>query len=112
HDVDDLAAGHVAGNQVPVLGVLLLEEVPTLVLRDGARVALVVLVLRHPDAAAFAAGGFAHQPVLVVPGNGGGMHLDELGIRVDGAVDVRARRGGAGVDGRVRAASVDDAGST
>ncbi len=39
------------------------------------------------------------------------MHLDELGVRVDGAVHVRAPVGRAGVDGRVGRAPVDDAGA-
>jgi hypothetical protein len=68
-------------------------------------------LLRHPDAAAFAARRFRHQAVLVLAGDRRGVHLHELGVGVDGAVHVAAAVGAAGVDGRVGAAAVDDAGA-
>ena len=46
------------------------------------RVARILRLARHPHAAPFAAGRFAHQPQLVGAGNGRGMDLDELAVGV------------------------------
>ena len=99
HDLEDCAGGYVARDEVAVLGVPLFEEVPALAFGDGFGDALVVLVAGHPDAAAFAAGGFGHEAELVFAGDGGGMDLDELAVGVVGALLV---------EGGLRAAGADD----
>src|SRR5207237_3006871 len=101
----------VARDQVLVFWVFLLEEIPAVQLRDRARVARIALLARHPDTAALAARRLAHQPVLVLARDRGGMNLDELGIRVDGAVHVCPAVRRARIDGRIGRAPVDDAGT-
>src|SRR5262249_9350911 len=108
-DVEDLPGGDVAGDEVLVLGVLLLEEVPAFVLGDAQWITGVALLLRHPDATALAADGLRHEAELVLAGDGGGGHLDELAVGVGGSLDVRAAGGGTGVDDRVGRAPEDDA---
>ena len=101
----DLSARHVARDQVPVLGIALLEEVPALVLGDAPRRAVVALPARHPHASALAARRLAHQPQLVRARNRGGVDLDELAVAVVGAVHVGGGRGRARVDDAVGAAA-------
>ncbi|MCU1226923.1 MAG: hypothetical protein JWQ42_5016 [Edaphobacter sp.] len=91
--------GDVARDEVAVLGVPLLEEVPAVAFGDRLRCALVVLVPGDPDAAAFAAGGLGHEAELVFAGDGGGVDLDELAVGVEGTLLV---------EGRLRAAGADD----
>ncbi len=87
--VEDLARGDVARHQVAVGRVLLFQEVPGLA------------VLVRPYAAAFAAGAFAHQAVLVETGYGGGVYLNELAVCIQRALAVAACGGVARVDGGV-----------
>ena len=56
--------------------------------------ALVLCVLRDPDAAAFAARALGDEAELVGAGDGRRVDLDELAVRVDGAllVDGSPRR--------------------
>ncbi len=84
--VEDLARGDVARHQVAVGRVFLFQEVPGLA------------VLVRPHAAAFAAGAFAHQAVLVEARYGGGVYLDELTVRVQRALAVAACGGITRVD--------------
>ncbi len=97
-DLEDLASGDVTGDEVAVLGVALLEEVPAVGFGDGLGGALVVAVLGDPDAAAFAAGGLGHEAELVFAGDGGGVDLDELAVGVVGALLIEGGLGGAGAD--------------
>ncbi len=101
-DVEDLARGDVARHEVAVLRVALFEEVVALGLGNLARRPRVLRLARHPDAAPFAAGRFAHQPQLVGAGDGGGVDLDELAVGVlDAGLD-GAAGGAAGADHRHR----------
>ena len=84
-DVENLARGDVARHQVAVLRIALFEEVVALGFGNLLRRARVVRLARHPHAAPFAAGAFAHQPQLVGAGNGRRMHLDELAVAVFGS---------------------------
>ena len=88
--VEDLARGHVAGHEVFVERVLLLEEVPGLA------------VLVRPHAPALATRRLAHQAILVDAGNGRGVDLDELAVGEGCALAVQAGGGVTGVDGGVR----------
>ena len=96
-DLEDRTGGNVARHEVPVDRVPVLEEVP------GPAVA------RHPDAAALAADRLRDQPELVGARNRGGMHLDELAVRVVRALLVHGARGAARVDDGVRALAEDHA---
>ena len=61
--------------------------------------------VRDPDAAAFAARGFAHQAELVFAGNRGRVNLDELAVGViDALLEERGLRG-AGADDGIRGAA-------
>ena len=108
-DIEDLAGGDVAGDQVAVGRVLFFQEVPALAFRDGLAAPGVAGLLRHPDAPALAARRLGHQPQLVQAGDGGRVDLDELAVGVPRPllVDRRGRR--AGVHDRVGGAVVDDA---
>ena len=55
-DFEDGPGGYVTGDEIPVFGVPLFEEVPAVGFGDGFGDALVVLVAGDPDAAAFATG--------------------------------------------------------
>ena len=71
--VDDLvdgAGGDVAGDEIAVLGIPLLEEVEALGLGDLLDGALVAGGARNPDAAALAAGRLGHEAELVFAGDG------------------------------------------
>ncbi len=70
---------------------------------------LSLLVLRDPDAAAFAAGRFGHEAELVFAGDGGGVDLDEFAVGVVGALLVEGGLGGAGADDGVGALAEDGA---
>src|SRR6185503_13460022 len=69
-----------------------------------------------PNTTPFAAGRFRHQAKLVLAGNGGGVHLDELAIGVESALLVQSGLCGSCTDDRVGglakdcpvAASADD----
>ena len=69
-DVENFTRRDVARHQVAVSRIFLFKEIPRLA------------VLVRPDAAALAACRFAHQPQLVLAGDGRRMDLDELAIRV------------------------------
>ena len=101
HDLEDGAGGDVARDQVAVLRVPLFEEVPAFGVGDGTRIALVVFVAGHPDAAAFAARGLGHEAEFIVAGNAGGMDLDELAVGVVRALLVERRLRRASADHRV-----------
>ena len=64
------AGGDVAGDEVAVFGIPLLEEVEALGLGDLLDGALVADGARNPDAAAFAAGRLRHEAQLVFAGDG------------------------------------------
>ena len=61
----DVAGGDVTRHQVAVFRIPFFQKVPALVLRNAFPVALVAFGPGHPDAAAFAARRFRHQPQLV-----------------------------------------------
>ena len=108
---EQLTRGDVTRNEVAVAGVLVLEEIVALALRHVLAAALLLRVLGHPDAAALAAHALGDEAQLVGTGDGGGMDLDELAVRVAGALLVDGARGGARVDDRVRRFPEDDAAS-
>ncbi|MNC66372.1 hypothetical protein D3C75_1167620 [compost metagenome] len=85
-DMENFAGGNIPGHQIAVGGIFFLQEVPGFA------------VLIGPDPAALATGGFAHQPQLVVPGNGRGVDLDELPVGEMDTLLVHGRCRGAGVD--------------
>src|SRR5439155_11191312 len=79
-DLEDLAGGDVAGDEVAVFRVSFLEKVVPLRIGDRIRRARVARLFRHPDPSPLAAGGFANEATLVLAGNGGGVDLDHLGV--------------------------------
>ncbi len=103
--LEQRARGDVARHQVTVAGVHALEEVVALPLRDFVGTALVFRVLRYPHAPALAARALADEPELVGAGNGRRVHLDELAVRVDGALLVHGGRRSARADDAVRRAA-------
>src|SRR5579863_807895 len=108
-DAVDGAGGDVARNQISVFRIPLLEEVETLVFGNGFYGAGFAGILGNPDAAAFAAGGFAHQAELIFAGDGGWVNLDEFAI---GVVDALLEEGGlrgAGADHGICRAAEDGA---
>src|ERR1700756_1900126 len=50
NDLEDGPCSHVARNQIPVLGIPLLEKVPALAFWNALGIAIVALLLRNPDA--------------------------------------------------------------
>src|SRR5580658_12105 len=86
HYFENRAGSHVARNEVAVFRIPLFEEIPALTFRNGVGIALVALRLRYPDASTFAAGRFRHETQLVFAGDAGGMHLNELSVRVVAAL--------------------------
>ncbi len=107
-DVEDLAGRDVARHEVAVRGVLLLEEVQALVLRDVRGGAVIARLAGHPDAPALAAGGLAHQAALVGAGDRGGVDLDHLAVAVPGARLIAAGGGAARADDRVGGLAEDE----
>src|SRR5208283_2533298 len=97
HHFENRAGGHIARHEVAVFRIPLFQEIPTFFFRDGLGIALVALRLRNPDASTFAARRFRHEAQLVFSGDAGGMHLDELAVRVVAALLVERglRRSGA-----------------
>src|SRR5215467_10827993 len=108
-DAVNSARGDVTGNEVAVLGIPFFEEVETFVLRDRFCGTSVFWIPRNPDAAAFAACGFAHQAELVFARNCGRMNLDEFAIGVVHALLEERRLRGAGADHGVGGAAEDGA---
>ncbi len=80
--LEDGAGSDVARHQVAVLGIPLFQEIPAFFFRDRLRIAFIACRLRNPDASAFAARRFRHQPQLVFAGNAGRMHLNEFAVGV------------------------------
>jgi len=111
-DGEDLAGGDVAGNEVAVVRVTLLEKVPALAVGNLGRVALVALGFRHPDARPLAAQRLGNEAQLVGPGDRRRVHLDELAVGIGRALLIRSARRRAGVDQRLRRASEDEAGTS
>src|SRR5262249_12076022 len=107
--LEELAARDVARNEVAVAGVLLLEEVVAPALGHVAPGALLLGVARNPHAPALAAHALGDEAQLVGAGDGRGVDLDELAVRVAGALLVGLARRRPGVDDRVGALAEDDA---
>ncbi len=107
--LEQLAARDVARDEVPVAGVLLLEEVVAPALGDVAPGAHLLRVARDPHAPALAAHALRDEAELVGARDGRGMHLDELAVRVAGALLIGLAGGGAGVDDAVRRFAEHDA---
>src|SRR5207253_969402 len=97
-DFEDGPGGYVTGDEIPVFRVPLFEEVPAVGFGDGFSDALVGLVTGNPDAATFAAGRLGHEAELVFAGDGGGVHLDEFAVGVEGSLLVEGGLGGAGAN--------------
>src|ERR1019366_1280211 len=95
------AGRDVAGHEVAVLGIPLLEEVPAIAFRNALEVALVALLARDPHAATFTAGRFRHQAQLVFSRNASRVHLDELAVTVVSALMIESRLRRSGADHRV-----------
>ena len=106
---EQLAARDVTRDEVAVARVLRLEEVVALLLGDVASAALLLRILRHPDASALTAHALRDEAELVRAGDRGRVDLDELAVRVTRALLVDGARGGAGVDDAVRRLAEDDA---
>ena len=81
-DFKDGARGHVARHQIAVFRIPLLEEVPTLALRNRLRITLIARSPGNPDAAALSPRRLRHQPQLILARNRRGMNLNELAVRV------------------------------
>src|SRR5512140_2385558 len=91
--VDNLVDGarrDIAGDEVPVLRVPLLQEVKTLALGDALPVALVTLFLWNPHAAAFTASGLGHETKLVFSGDRSRVNLNEFAVRVERALLIQS----------------------
>src|SRR5207253_3725870 len=94
---ENRARRNVTRDEVAILRIPLLEEVPAITLRNGFGVALVPLSLGNPDPSAFAPRRFRHQAQLVFSGNRRGMNLNKLTVRVVAAllIECGLRRSGA-----------------
>ncbi len=107
----DGAGSNVARNEIAVFWVPLFEEVEAIVFGNGFRGARVVGISGNPDAAAFAAGRFAHQAELVFTGDGSGVDLDEFAVGVIHALLKESGLRGAGADDGIGGAAEDGADS-
>ena len=85
------ARGNIAGNEVAIFGIPLFEEVEALVFGNAFGRAFVTGFLGNPDAATFAAGGFAHEAELVFARDGSGVNLDEFSV---GVIDALLKESG------------------
>ncbi len=101
-DLEDRTRCDVAWNQVAVLRIPLLEEVPALIGRNALRIALISGLLRNPHAPAFTTRRLRHQPQLVFAGDRSWVHLNEFAIRVERALLIERALRGPGAYNRVR----------
>ena len=100
-DLENFARGDVARDEIAVGRKLLFEEIPALTFRYRRWRSRVAGLSRHPNASAFAARGFRHQSQLVFAGNGSGMDLNELAIRILRALLITSGNGTARANHRV-----------
>src|SRR5260370_21803177 len=100
--VNDFVNGarrYVAGNKVAVFRIPLFEEVPAFRFGNAKRVTLVTLFLGDPDASAFAARRFRHEPEFIFAWDRSRVHLDKLAVGVIATLLIKRR---------LRRASADD----
>ncbi|MNI28010.1 hypothetical protein D3C73_817710 [compost metagenome] len=97
--IKNLPGGNIARHQIPVRRIFLLQKVPRLA------------VLVGPDASAFTARRFRHQPQLVIAGNRGRMDLNEFTVGVMHSLLVYSAGSRSGVDDRVRCFAKNNAGT-
>src|SRR5687767_865110 len=97
-----LTCRDVAGHEVAVSRVFFFEEVPTLRLGNLARISRISVRFRDPNAPAFSACGFAHQPQFIFARDRGRMDLNKLSVRVSRTLLITGRHRAAGASHRVR----------
>ena len=83
-DLEYLAGRDVARDEIAVGRIFFFEKIPALGIGNVTRRASIGRISRHPDAAAFAAGGFAHQSQFVFAGDRGRMDLNEFAVGITG----------------------------
>src|SRR4029077_458163 len=92
------AGGDVTRNEIAVFGIPLFEKIEAFVFGNAFRGTSIAGFFRNPDAAAFAAGGFTHQAEVVFAGDGRGVNLNELAVRVVNTLLEKSGLCGAGAD--------------
>src|SRR5439155_9990118 len=99
-NLEKLAGGDVARNQVAIFRISLFQEIKTLRLRNRIGMPCIAGLSRDPDAPAFATGRFADQSALVLAGDCRRMHLNKLAIAISSPGLIAAPGGPARSDDR------------
>src|SRR5205814_1470778 len=89
--LEDGAGRNVPWNQIAVLRIPLLEEIPTIFFRNRIRITLVAECPWYPDPPAFAARRLRHQPQLVFTRNRSWMDLNKFTVDVITSLLIQGR---------------------
>src|SRR5438477_10954762 len=89
--LEDGAGRNIPRNQIAVLRIPLLEEIPTIAFRNRKRITLVAECPWYPDPPAFAARRLRHQPQLVFTRNRSWMDLNKFAVGVITSLLIQGR---------------------